>query len=201
MLDILIKNGLVVDGTGNPGFYAGVGVQGETVVILRGDYSHIEAARVIDATGKVVCPGFIDMHAHTGLVILAEPEHHPKVRQGITTELVGVDGNSYAPFTSHEDFLDFVELNSGLDGSPPLPGRWSTVAEYLSMFDDKVAVNIAYVIGNSPNSNLRHGVGRKTGHRRRSRQHEGHDARGAGGGRLWPVHRPRLSPWQLRRHR
>ena len=150
MLDILIKNGLVVDGTGNPGFYAGVCVQGENVVILRGDYSHIEAARTIDATGKVVCPGFIDMHAHTGLVILAEPEHHPKVRQGITTELVGVDGNSYAPFTSHDDFLDFVELNSGLDGSPPLPGRWSTVAEYLSMFDNKVAVNIAYVIGNSP---------------------------------------------------
>ena len=149
-MDILIKNGLVVDGTGNPGFYAGVGVQGENVVILRGDYSHIDAAQVIDAAGKVVCPGFIDMHAHTGLVILAEPEHHPKVRQGITTELVGVDGNSYAPFTSHEDFLDFVELNSGLDGSPPLPGRWSTVAEYLSMFDDKVAVNIAYVIGNSP---------------------------------------------------
>ena len=149
-MDILIKNGLVVDGTGNPGFYAGVGVQGENVVILRGDYSHIEAARVIDATGKVVCPGFIDMHAHTGLVILAEPEHHPKVRQGITTELVGVDGNSYAPFTSHDDFLDFVELNSGLDGAPPLPGRWSTVAEYLSMFDNKVAVNIAYVIGNSP---------------------------------------------------
>ena len=150
MLDILIRNGLLVDGTGNPGFYAGVGVQGETVTILRGDYSDAEAARVIDATGKVVCPGFIDMHAHTGLVILAEPEHHPKVRQGITTELVGVDGNSYAPFTSHDDFLDFVELNSGLDGAPVLPGRWSTVAEYLSMFDNKVAVNIAYIIGNSP---------------------------------------------------
>ncbi len=150
MLDILIKNGLLVDGTGNPGFYAGVGVQGETVTILRGDYSDAQAARVIDATGKVVCPGFIDMHAHTGLVILAEPEHHPKVRQGITTELVGVDGNSYAPFTSHGDFLDFVELNSGLDGAPVLPGRWSTVAEYLSMFDNKVAVNIAYIIGNSP---------------------------------------------------
>ena len=150
MLDLLIKNGLVVDGTGNPGFYAAVGVQGETVSILRGDSANADAGRVIDATGRVVCPGFIDMHAHTGLVILAEPEHHPKVRQGITTELVGVDGNSYAPFTSHEDFLDFVELNSGLDGAPDLPGRWSTVAEYLSMFDDKVAVNIAYVIGNSP---------------------------------------------------
>jgi len=150
LLDLLIKNGLVVDGMGNPGFYAAVGVQGETVSILRGDSAGTGAARVIDATGKVVCPGFIDMHAHTGLVILAEPEHHPKVRQGITTELVGVDGNSYAPFTSHDDFLDFVELNSGLDGAPTLPGRWSTVAEYLSMFDNKVAVNIAYIIGNSP---------------------------------------------------
>ena len=75
-----------------------------------------------------MCPGFIDMHAHTGLVILAEPEHQPKVRQGITTELVGVDGNSYAPFTSHQDLLDFVEINSGLDGAPELPGTWSTVA-------------------------------------------------------------------------
>ena len=150
MLDLLIRNGLIVDGTGNPGFYGTVGVEAETVRIFRGDSSDIEARRVIDAVGKVVSPGFIDMHAHTGLVILAEPEHEPKVRQGITTELVGVDGNSYAPFTSHEDFLAFVELNSGLDGAPPLPGRWSSVAEYLSMFDNKVAVNIAYIIGNSP---------------------------------------------------
>ena len=56
----------------------------------------------------------------------------------------------HAPFPSHEDLLRFVEVNSGLDGSPTLPGQWSTVAEYLSMFDGRVAVNIAYVIGNSP---------------------------------------------------
>jgi len=101
LLDLLINNGLIVDGTGNPGFYGSVGVEGETVHVFRGDLAGIEAARIIDAKSKVVCPGFIDMHAHSGLVILAEPEHHPKVRQGITTELVGVDGNSYAPFTSH----------------------------------------------------------------------------------------------------
>ena len=122
-------------------------MDGETVHIFRGDLADTNAARAIDAASKVVCPGFIDMHARSGLVILAEPEHHPKVRQGITTELVGVDGNSYAPFASHEDFLDFVELNSGLDGAPELPGRWPTVAEYLAMFDTKVAVNIAYIIG------------------------------------------------------
>src|SRR5215212_1913210 len=150
VLDLLIANGMIVDGTGNPGFYGSVAVEGETIRILRGDVSHVQAARTIDATGHVVSPGFIDMHAHTGLVILAEPHHEPKVRQGITTELVGIDGNSYAPFHSQEDFEKFYQLNSGLDGAPKLPGRWSTVAEYLAMFDNKVAVNICYIVGNSP---------------------------------------------------
>ncbi|MFQ5897843.1 MAG: amidohydrolase family protein [Candidatus Methylomirabilia bacterium] len=150
MLDLLIRGGLIIDGTGNPGFSGAVGVAGERVEVLRGDLSGVEAARVIDAEGRVVCPGFIDMHAHSGLVMLAEPHHAPKVRQGVTTELIGVDGNSYAPFTAHDDFLRFVELNSGLDGNPPLPGRWSTVEQYLSMFDKRVAVNVAYILGNSP---------------------------------------------------
>ena len=56
------------------------------------------ASRAIDATGLVVAPGFIDLHSHGGLVILADPRHEPKVRQGVTTEVVGVDGNGYAPF-------------------------------------------------------------------------------------------------------
>jgi N-acyl-D-amino-acid deacylase len=150
MLDILIKNGMIIDGTGNPGYYGAVGVQDNVVSIIRGSLDGVEASHTIDATDHVVCPGFIDMHSHAGLVILSEPEHHPKVRQGITTELIGVDGNSYAPFRSHDDFLAFVEINSGLDGNPPLPGQWSTVEQYLAMFDRKTAVNIAYILGNSP---------------------------------------------------
>jgi len=150
MLDLLITGGQIIDGTGNVGFYGAVGIEGETLRILRGDVSGVQAARTIDARGKVVCPGFIDFHAHTGLVILAEPRHEPKVRQGITTEVIGVDGNSYAPFRTPEDLDQFIELNSGLDGNPPLPGRWSTVAEYLALFDQKVAVNICYLVGNSP---------------------------------------------------
>ena len=150
MLDLLIVNGLILDGTGNPGYFGAVGVEGETVRIFRGDVSSLEATRTIDAAEHVVCPGFIDMHAHSGLVMLSEPRHEPKVRQGITTELIGIDGNSYAPFRSRDDFLRFVELNSGLDGNPPLPGNWSTVEQYLAMFDNKVAVNVAYILGNSP---------------------------------------------------
>src|SRR5437667_1950305 len=150
MHDLLIRGGLIIDGSGNPGFYGAVAVEDERVRILRGDTAGIEARRVIDATSRVVCPGFIDMHAHSGLVILAEPQHEPKVRQGITTELIGIDGNSYAPFHSHDDFLKFVQINSGLDGNPRPPGRWSTVEQYLDMFTGRVAVNIAYVVGNSP---------------------------------------------------
>jgi N-acyl-D-amino-acid deacylase len=151
MLELLIKGGLVIDGSGNPGYYGTVGVEGDTVRIFRGDTESVHAARVIDATGRVVCPGFIDFHAHSGLVILSEPHHEPKVRQGVTTEIIGIDGLSYAPFKSHHDLERMIEMNSGLDGNPPgLPGRWSTVSEYLAMFDQRVAVNIVYMLGNSP---------------------------------------------------
>ena len=150
MLDILIENGFIIDGAGNPGYYGSVGVEGETITVFRGAVRDVEVARVIDATGKTVCPGFIDMHAHSGLVLLSDPAHEPKVRQGVTTELIGVDGNSYAPFRSQDDFRRFVEINSGLDGNPPLPGTWSSVEQYLNMFDRKSAVNVAYILGNSP---------------------------------------------------
>ena len=150
MLDLLIAGGLVVDGSGDDGFPGAVGVEGDQVRVFRGDVSRLVAARTIDAGGRVVCPGFIDMHAHSGLVLLAEPAHEPKVRQGVTTEVIGVDGNSYAPFRSAGDLADFVRLNAGLDGDPELGQRWSTVDDYLRVFDRRVAVNVAYVIGNSP---------------------------------------------------
>ncbi len=79
LLDILISGGLVVDGTGNPGFYGAVGVEGDKVHIFRGDLSSVETSRTINAAGKVIAPGFIDVHAHSGLVMLTEPRHEPKV--------------------------------------------------------------------------------------------------------------------------
>ena len=125
------------------------GVSGEEVTVLRGDVSSIVAKQAIDARNRVVCPGFVDVHAHSGLMMLAEPHHLPKVHQGVTTELIGVDGNSYAPFRSRDDLLRFIQLNSGLEGNPSLTHLWSSVSDYLRMFHEKVAVNVAYIVGNS----------------------------------------------------
>src|SRR5690348_1985878 len=150
MFDVLIVGGQIVDGSGNVPFPATIGITGEQLTLLRGDVSTVEAMRRIDASGRIVCPGFIDFHAHSGLMILSEPRHMPKVHQGITTEVIGVDGNSYAPFRTDEDRLRFIELNSGLDGNPPLSCGWSSVEQYLALFDDQVAVNICYLVGNSP---------------------------------------------------
>ena len=150
MFDVLIHDGNVIDGTGNLWFRGAIGIEGNTIRILRGDVSSVDADRKIDATGMVVCPGFIDMHTHSGLMVLQDPRHEPKVRQGITTEVIGVDGNSYAPFGSTEDFDKFLLLNAGIDGKPALPKRWLSVSDYLSLFDGSVSCNFAYFIGNAP---------------------------------------------------
>ena len=150
MLDLLITGGLVIDGTASPGFHAAVGVQDDTVSIHRGDVSGLEAARTIDAGGRVVCPGFIDLHSHAGLTILGEPHHDPKVRQGVTTELVGIDGISHAPFKTQEELHRYIWLDSGLNGYPPMPADWLTVADFIGKFDGSVAINVAYILGNSP---------------------------------------------------
>jgi N-acyl-D-amino-acid deacylase len=147
--DLLIEGGTVVDGSGTPGFAATVGVMGDRLRVLTGATEHLRAARRIDASGHIVAPGFIDLHSHGGLMMLAEPRHEPKVRQGVTTEVIGVDGNSYAPFLRQEDLDDFLTLNAGLDGRPDIRYDWGSVASYLERFDHRVAVNVAYFIGNS----------------------------------------------------
>ena len=159
--DLLIHGGMVVDGSGAPGFAADVAVVGDRLRILPRsttaavdstgaiDLEAVPAARRIDASGLVVAPGFIVLHSHAGLTMLAEPRHEPKVRQGVTTEVVGVDGNSYAPFTSQHDLDDFRTLNAGLDGRPDIAYDWRTVGDYLDRFDQRVSVNVAYLMGNS----------------------------------------------------
>ncbi len=153
--ELLLLGGTIVDGSGSPGFSGAVGVTQGRLKVLR-DPEVIEvaekvAARSLVVTGKVIAPGFIDLHSHSGLMILAEPLHEPKVRQGVTTEVIGVDGNGYAPFMDPADLAAFVELNAGLDGHPAgVAIDWDTVASYLERFDGRVSVNLAVLVGNAP---------------------------------------------------
>ena len=150
MLDILIYGGAILDGSGNPAYGAAIGITGDRISIHRGDVSLLEAGRKIDAKGYVVSPGFVDLHSHAGLTILGSPHHEPKVRQGVTTELVGIDGISHAPFKTQEELERYIWLDSGLNGYPPMPTDWLTVDGLLSKYEESVAINIAYILGNSP---------------------------------------------------
>ena len=144
MFDIIIRNGRIVDGSGKPSYDGDVGVRGDRIEAID-DLSAASGARVIDARGKIVCPGFMDMHALSDIMLLAEPEHEGKIRQGITTELLGNDGLSYAP-VSPPLLQELRRYLSGLYGNPEIPWNWSSVGDYLARFDGRVAVNVAYLI-------------------------------------------------------
>jgi N-acyl-D-amino-acid deacylase len=149
-VDVLITGGTIVDGTGAPGRPGTVVVERDMMRVLPpGAELPTGAGTAIDATDRVVAPGFIDLHSHGGLVILAEPRHEPKVRQGVTTEIVGVDGNGFAPFRRREDLEAFVHFDSGLDGRPDIEYDWRTVADYLGRYDGRVSVNVGTLVGNS----------------------------------------------------
>src|SRR4051794_8134340 len=148
-VDVLISGGTVVDGTGAAAFAADVAISGDQLTLVKRRH-YLDAQRVIDATGQIVAPGFIDLHSHSALMLLVEPRHEPKVRQGVTTEIVGVDGLSYAPLSSREDLDALIEMNAGLDGRPDgLVADWNTVGEYLARIDGNVALNVGVVVGNS----------------------------------------------------
>ncbi|NOU35181.1 MAG: D-aminoacylase [Kiritimatiellaceae bacterium] len=140
--DLLIKNGSVLDGTGAEEIRADIGISGERIAAV-GDLSKAEAKQTIDATGKIVCPGFIDVHSHSDAYLLIDPRASSKVFQGVTTEVCGNCGASAAPR------LGDAKLPSDWQDKP-FPGTWSTVSEYRKLFDQaKPAVNEALLIGHN----------------------------------------------------
>ena len=144
MVDLLFTNGTVIDGTGAPGYRASVAVAGDTLQIIPGDPTAVDAGRRVDASDYVICPGFIDMHSHSDLKLLTEPAHAAKIRQGVTTEALGMDGLSYAPTTPRalEQLLVYL---AAVNGTPP-DVRWSSVADFLALFDRNAACNVLHFV-------------------------------------------------------
>lgn len=153
-VDLAITGGRIVDGTGGPAYRGDVGVLDDRIC-YSGPPSEFNARRMIDAEGMVVSPGFIDMHSHSDLMAMAEPDCLAKMMQGVTTEVIGQDGLSYAPLTD-ETLAFFRTAFRGLNGDPEgLAWDWRSTSEYLDRFDGRTAINIAML---APHGNIRAAV-------------------------------------------
>ncbi|GGK15414.1 N-acyl-D-amino-acid deacylase [Streptomyces camponoticapitis] len=158
-MDLVIRDVTVVDGTGRDSYRADVGVSDGRIAEIRpapaaGAGPRLSGARVLDADGLALAPGFIDMHAHSDLALLRDPDHSAKAAQGVTLEVIGQDGLSYAPVddaTLAEVRRAITGWNGGAPGDTSVNFDWRTVGEYLDRLDHGfdgrgIAVNAAYLV-------------------------------------------------------
>lgn len=142
-LDILIKNGMIIDGNGTKEFSADLGIKNGVIEFI-GKNENAKSKLIIDAKDLKVAPGFIDFHSHTDLDLILNPKAESKVRQGITTEITGQDGFSVAPvggFLLEKTLEDYLN-----DYHETL--QWRTMGEFFDNFSRRCfAVNIASMIG------------------------------------------------------
>lgn len=136
--DLVIRQGTIVDGSGNPWFRGDVGIQGERITAL--GQIPPEAGRLeIDATGLIVAPGWIDIHSHSDLLLLEDGQAQSKLRQGVTTEVLG-ESESAGPSLGRLPSRKLSARGRTLE--------WSTLGEYYDLLDrEGVAVNVASYVG------------------------------------------------------
>lgn len=150
-MKILIKNGTIINGTRENRYLGDILLEGDRIKQI--GIINERANKIIDATGKIVAPGFIDTHSHSDLSVLIEPFIEPKIRQGITTEILGQDGISMAPLP--KEYVSSWRKNlAGLDGdSDELDWDWETTHNYLNLISKKGSgPNQLYLV---PHGNIR----------------------------------------------
>ncbi|NPV70070.1 MAG: D-aminoacylase [Firmicutes bacterium] len=151
MFDLVIREATVYDGTGNPGQRGDVAVAGDRIAAFAPSLEG-RGRREIPASGLALCPGFIDMHSHSDLMVLVEPLAEIKIRQGVTTEVIGQDGIGPAP-VDDERVTEWRRFLAGLAGNPFLHWDWRSLAGYLDRLEAACpAVNVATYL---PQGNVR----------------------------------------------
>ncbi len=145
MYDIKISNGTILDGTGAPGLRADIAVTGDRIAAI-GDLKGEKAVKTIDASGKFVSPGFIDMHTHSDMSLLYDSYASSRIHTGVTTDVIGNCGIGVAPVNEKNKQLLLDYLATRIVGTIPAPLElhWSTFGEYLNYIDkNPPAVNVA----------------------------------------------------------
>jgi N-acyl-D-amino-acid deacylase len=146
-IDLIIRNGKVVDGTGNPGYRADIGIAyGKIVKIKRNLF--IKAENEIDASDHIVCPGFIDIHSHTDIALLLFKKMQSSICQGITTSVVGMCGQGLAPV--HPEKIDEFKLilKNFIPKGVDFRINWQTFNEYLGEVEKyRCPGNLAFLVG------------------------------------------------------
>ena len=147
--DLIIRNGRIIDGTGNPYFTADIGIVGEEIAAISRIGDAMEADRVLDATGMIVSPGFIDTHSHDDVYILIDPQCSQKVRQGVTTDVIGNCGFSMAPL-SDAHCNDFKAASAIMGGNRMGDDFWNlrSFAQFVERLDAaKPGINVVPLVG------------------------------------------------------
>jgi len=139
--DVLIRNGHIIDGTGSPWYSGDVGIRGGHIAAI-GNLAHATARQTIDARGRVVAPGFIDMLGQSDTTILVNPHLPSKIFQGITTEITG-EGGSAAPLSDYiinADRLGYEHLQITPD--------WRNFEQYFARLEKQgMGINLASYVG------------------------------------------------------
>lgn len=147
MYDLILRGGTVVDGTGRPGRAGDVAISGG-VIAAEGKVEG-PARRVLPVEGMVVCPGFIDIHSHSDLSLPDLPTADSKVRQGVTTEVVGNCGFTLAPTRTEQlgALRDYLSNTIVVKGGP-LELPWATLAQFMDWLGRQgLSVNVAALVG------------------------------------------------------
>lgn len=146
--DIIIKNGKIFNGTGNPGYNGDIAIENGRIALIRPRLDLKEAKKIIDASELTICPGFIDIHSHSDYVIPISNKQESTICQGITTSVVGNCGNGMAPIPKgHEqEFIEMVKTTNSIFAHLKFP--YHTYKEYLDYMDNlKNPANLIFFIG------------------------------------------------------
>lgn len=142
--DLIIRNGEVIDGTGQGRFRADVALTGDRISAI-GDLAHLSAVQEIDATDRIVAPGFIDVHTHDDRLLLSHPAMTPKLSQGVTTVVTGNCGISLAPLKATDRTPPPLDLLGDRSWY-----RFETFAKYIAALEaEPPAINTAPMVGHS----------------------------------------------------